>query len=159
MTNTLHAFFLLLTTLPIGAQAHEPESLTLVTLADGNRGIKNAVDIGPPGPSQGDLFVFDQPLMNEAHQDIGTNSGYCINTVPAVHSQCQWTLSFTDAAGKVEASIVVAGQEHEIGTSVVAVIGSTGKYAGFTGEMSTQPKPDGTFSQTLKLARQGPTPQ
>ena len=154
MIISAQALLLLLIALPLGAHASQPESLTIITFADGNRDSKNAVDIGPPGPSQGDLFIFDQPLMNAERQDIGTNSGYCINTLPAVHSQCQWTLTFTDADGKTEGSIVVAGQEHEAGISVVAVIGSTGKYAGFTGEMSSQPNPDGTFTQTLKLARQ-----
>lgn len=142
--------------LPLSAFAHAPESLTLVTLADGTRGTKNAIDIGPPGPSHGDLFVFDQPLMNEDRQDIGSNSGYCINTLPTVHSQCQWTLLFTDSAGTVEGTLVVAGQEHEVGQSVVAVIGSTGRYAGYTGEMTSQPNPDGTFTQTLKLSRPYP---
>ncbi|MHC8305752.1 hypothetical protein [Pseudomonas sp. PB3P13] len=156
-TTVLRTLGLLLTiTLPLTAHAHEPEWLTLVTLADGNRGTKNAVDIGPPGPSQGDLFVFDQPLMNEDRHDIGSNSGYCINTLPALHSQCQWTLLFTDTAGKVEGTLVVAGQEHEVGQSVVAVIGSTGKYAGYGGEMTSQPNPDGTFTQTLKLSRPQP---
>lgn len=143
----------LLLALPLLAQAHEPQSLTLVTLADGTRGMKNAVDIGPPGPSQGDLFVFDQPLMDAERRDIGSNSGYCINTLPASHSQCQWTLLFTNAEGKVEGSIVVAGQEHETGTSVVAVIGSTGTYAGYSGQMTSQPNTDGTFTQTLELRK------
>lgn len=153
-TTTLRTLCLLLMMAsPFSAYAHEPESLILITLADGTRGTKNAIDIGPPGPSQGDLFVFDQPLMNEDRQDIGSNSGYCINTLPNSHSQCQWTLLFTDADGKVEGTLVVAGQEHEKGLSVVAVIGSTGKYAGYSGEMTSQPNSDGTFTQTLKLSR------
>lgn len=150
------SFLLLMMALPLSAHAHQPESMTLVTLADGTRGTKNAIDIGPPGPSQGDLFVFDQPLMNEDRQDIGSNSGYCVSTLASVHSQCQWTLLFTDATGKVEGTLVVAGQEHEAGQSVVAVIGGTGKYAGYTGEMTSQPNPDGTFTQTLELSRPQP---
>ncbi len=153
MNTYFRLLCLLLMTLPLGAQAHEPESLTLVTLADGNRGTKNTVDLGGTGSTQGDLFVFDQPLMNEDQQDIGSNSGYCVNTQPSVHSQCQWTLLFHDATGNVEGTLVVAGQDHEVGVSVVAVIGSTGKYARFTGEMSSQPNGNGTFTQTLKLSR------
>ena len=156
-TIVLHTLGVLsMIALPLSAHAHESESLTLITLADGTRGTKNAIDIGSPGPSQGDLFVFDQPLMNEDRHDIGSNSGYCINTVPTVHSQCQWTLLFTNTLGNVEGTLVVAGQEHEVGQSVVAVIGSTGKYAGYTGEMTSQPNSDGTFTQTLKLSRPRP---
>ncbi|MBV7575724.1 hypothetical protein KW846_23695 [Pseudomonas sp. PDM32] len=150
---TLRALSLMLISMPFIAHAHEPETLTLITYADGTRGIKTPIDIGPPGPSQGDLFVFDQPLMNEQRQDIGSNSGYCVNTFPEKHSQCQWTLLFSDATGKTADSIVVAGQEHESGQSIVAVIGTTGKYAGFSGEMSTEPNADGTFTQILQLSR------
>lgn len=127
--------------------AAERETLRLTTLADGNRGTKGPVDLAPPGPSQGDLFVFDQPLMNEQRQDIGTNSGYCLATQPGVYSQCQWTLTLKDGA------FVVAGQEAEQGKSVVAVIGATGKYRGFYGQMSSQPNGDGTFTQILEVRR------
>lgn len=154
MTITRYSLCALLLIITLGAEATERESLTLITLADGTRGTKNAVDIGPPGPSQGDLFVFDQPLMDAQRRDIGSNSGYCVTTRPAMHGQCQWTLLFTDAAGHVEGTIVVAGQEQEAGRSVVAVIGSSGKYSGYTGEMSSEPNPDGTFTQTLTLSRQ-----
>ncbi|MGF6092814.1 hypothetical protein [Pseudomonas sp. 18173] len=149
----LRALCLMLISMPVIAHAHETETLTLITYADGTRGIKTPIDLGPPGPSQGDLFVFDQPLMNEQRKDIGSNSGYCVNTLPEKHSQCQWTLLFTDATGKTTASIVVAGQEHESGQSIVAVIGATGEYAGFSGEMSTEPNSDGTFTQILHLSR------
>jgi hypothetical protein len=149
----LRTLCLMLIGMPVIAHAHETKTLTLITYADGTRGIKTPIDIGPPGPSQGDLFVFDQPLMNEHRQDIGSNSGYCVSTLPVKHSQCQWTLLFNDATGNPAASIVVAGQEHESGQSIVAVIGATGEYAGFSGEMSTEPNPDGTFTQILQLSR------
>ena len=110
MIISAQALLLLLIALPLGAHASQPESLTSITFADGNRDSKNAVDIGPPGPSQGDLFIFDQPLMNAELQDIGNNSGYCINTLPAVHSQCQWTLTFTDAAARPRAALWLPGK-------------------------------------------------
>ncbi|WP_229720799.1 allene oxide cyclase barrel-like domain-containing protein [Dyella nitratireducens] len=133
--------------LTLNAQANGSKPLVIVTLADSTRGHKSTVDIGPPGPSLGDLFVFDQPLMDEHRRDIGSNSGYCINTLPGVHSQCQWTLLMDGG------TIVVAGQEQEVGRSVVAVIGATGKYIGYTGEMTSEPNADGTFTQTLTLYR------
>lgn len=119
----------------------------IITIADGARGEKRSVDTGSDGPSQGDLFVFDQPLMDQYRRDIGTNSGYCVTTKSGVHGQCQWTLKF-DAG-----SIVVAGQEAENGKSALAVIGTTGKFSGFLGELSSEPKGDGTFLQELNLFR------
>jgi hypothetical protein len=150
-TAPLRFSYLLLLLIPLSACVNNVQTLTLVTLADGTRGLKNAVDIGPAGPSQGDLFVFDQPLMDQGRKDIGSNSGYCVTTLPGVHSQCQWTLLFFGPGKTVIGTIVVGGQELEAGKSTVAVIGSTGKYAGFTGEMTSEPNPDGTFTQTLHL--------
>lgn len=151
MTTPLRGLCALLITISLSAQANSREPQTLVTLADGTRGHKSPVDIGPPGPSQGDLFIFDQPLMDAYRRDIGSNSGYCVTTLPGVHSQCQWTLLFANDTGATQGTIVVAGQEHEVGRSVVAVIGATGTYRGFTGEMSSEPNADGTFTQTLTL--------
>lgn len=145
--RTVCALFLLSL---LSACVNQQPTFTLVTFADGTRGLKTPVDTGAPGPSQGDLFVFDQPLKNEGGQDIGSNSGYCVTTLPGVHSQCQWTLIFSDA-GKVTGTVVVGGQEHETGLSTVAILGSTGKYGDFTGHMTSEPMPDNTFKQTLYL--------
>lgn len=141
----------LLLLIPLSACISSPPTLTLVTFADGTRGLKTPVDTGAPGPSQGDLFVFAQPLMDQDRQDIGHNNGYCVTTQPGVHSQCQWTLMFVDTAGQITGTLVVGGQEYETGLSTVALLGSTGKYAGFTGHMTSEPMPDGTFKQTLYL--------
>ena len=150
-TASLRAACTLLLFIALSGCINNQPTLTLVTFADGTRGLRTPVDTGTPGPSQGDLFVFDQPLKNEGHQDIGSNSGYCVTTLPGVHSQCQWTLIFVGTAGKVVGTIVVGGQEYEAGLSTVAILGSTGKYAGFAGHMTSEPIPDGTFKQTLYL--------
>jgi len=150
-TAALRFSCMLLLLIPLSACVNNVQTLTLVTLADGTRGLKNAVDIGTVGPSQGDLFVFDQPLMDQDRKDIGSNSGYCVTTLPGVHSQCQWTLLFFGPDKTVIGTIVVGGQELEAGQSTVAVIGSTGKYAGVTGTMTSEPNLDGTFTQTLYL--------
>ena len=152
-TALLRTTCTLLMLMSLTACINSRQTVTLITLADGTRGLKNAVDVGPPGPSQGDLFVFDQPLMDQDRRDIGSNSGYCVTTQPGVHSQCQWTLLFFGPDKTVAGTLVVGGQELEAGKSVVAVIGSTGTYAGSTGEMTSEPNPDGTFTQTLYLTR------
>ncbi len=62
---------------------------TLVTIADGRSGIAQSVDLGEPGDSPGDIFVFDQPLLNSNYEPIGKNSGFCIRTLPGKFSECQ----------------------------------------------------------------------
>ncbi|HXA16677.1 MAG TPA: dirigent protein [Thermoanaerobaculia bacterium] len=119
----------------------------MMVVADATRGTKSPVDVGPAGSSQGDLFVFDQPLVDQKGMDIGTNSGFCVSTKPGEYSECQWTLKLGDG------TITVAGREAEKGTSRVSVIGGTGAYAGVRGELATTSNGNGTFTQVLTLNR------
>jgi hypothetical protein len=130
------------------AQAAEP--WTLKTIADARSGIATPVDLGAPGDSPGDMFVFDQPLLNEAKENIGSNSGYCIRTLPGQFSECQWTLTMADG------TITVAGREAESGPSDIPVIGGTGTYVGVSGVLNTTPNGDRTFNQVLTLMKAQP---
>ncbi|ELT50402.1 hypothetical protein F9K88_12985 [Brucella intermedia] len=49
---------------PDQSQQPRRDETKIITIADGTRGEKRSVDTGSDGPSQGDLFVFDQPLMD-----------------------------------------------------------------------------------------------
>jgi hypothetical protein len=129
------------------SSAHAKQDRTLITFADARSGIASPVDLGAPGDSPGDMFVFDQPLLNEAREPIGSNSGYCIRTLPGQFSECQWTLTLADG------SITVAGREAEQGTSLVPIIGGTGVYQGVRGVLATTPNGDRTFTQVLTLQR------
>jgi allene oxide cyclase-like protein len=121
--------------------------IVLKTIADANAGTKHNVDLGEHGPSQGDIFVFDQPLLNAQHKAIGNNSGFCITVRPGVFSQCQWTLQLDNG------TITIGGQEAATGPSTLPVIGATGAYQQYHGVLVTQPLPDGTFSQIVTLRR------
>jgi hypothetical protein len=129
------------------AHADEPTTQTLTTIADARSGIASPVDLGAPGDSPGDMFVFDQPLLNEARENIGSNSGYCVRTLPGQFSECQWTLTMADG------TITVAGREAETGTSYVPIVGGTGAYLGVSGELATTPNGDRTFTQVLTLLK------
>jgi Dirigent-like protein len=129
------------------SSAHAEEPDTRTTIADARNGIATPVDLGAPGDSPGDMFVFDQPLLNEARQTIGSNSGYCVRTLPGQFSECQWTLTMSDG------TITVAGREAEIGTSHIPIIGGTGAYLGVSGMLSTTPNGDRTFTQVLTLLK------
>jgi hypothetical protein len=91
----------------------------------------------------GDILVFDQPLLDEHHKNIGNNSGTCIRTRVDHSFQCQWTLTLDDG------SLQVAGREFDQGASAISIVGGTGRYSGITGDMKSVNNNDGTFTQTL----------
>ena len=123
--------------------------IVLKTIADAPKGKDTSVDLGAPGPSAGDMFVFDEPLVDEHHRLIGNNGGFCITVRLNAFSQCQWTLQLRDG------TITVGGQEAQSGPSTLPVVGTTGAYQAYAGTLLTQPLPDGTFSQVITLHRTG----
>jgi len=126
-----------------GASCSLPERQVLVTIADARQSGARVIDTGDAGDSVGDIHVFDQPLLDEAHRRIGNNSGICIRTRLGHSFQCQWTLTFEDG------TVQVTGREFEQGESWITIVGGTGKYAGISGEMKSVNNDDGTFTQTL----------
>ena len=139
------SYKLLLTASILATAACSQENpTTLVTIADARIDRAQFIDIGEPGDSVGDILVFDQPLLDEDYKTIGNNSGTCIRTRVGESFQCQWTLSFAND------SIQVAGREFDQGTSVISIVGGTGKYAGISGNMESTNNNDGTFTQTLR---------
>lgn len=116
---------------------------TLVTIADAREHPATVIDNGSPGDSVGDMLTFDQPLLDKDFNPVGNNSGTCIRTRPGRSFQCQWTLTFDDG------SVQVAGREYDEGTSRLAIVGGSGRYAGIHGEMTSTNNNDGTFTQTL----------
>lgn len=120
------------------------EQYELVTIADARKQPAKYVDVAPKGDSVGDMFVFDQPLLNEKKVKIGNNSGFCIRTLVGHSHQCQWTLTMSNG------SIQVAGREAEKGSSFIAIVGGTGDYLGVKGQMVSTNNNDGTFTQKLR---------
>jgi hypothetical protein len=128
-----------------GSEVLPNYTTTLVTIADARSGIAQWVDLGEAGDSPGDIFVFDQPLLNSNYEPIGKNSGFCIRTLPGKFSECQWTLTLADG------TITVAGRESDAGASMIPVIGGSGKYLLVRGVMTTTPNLNKTFTQILTL--------
>jgi len=135
---------LLLAASVLGAAACSQQNpQTLLTIADARSDTAIFIDTGESGDSVGDILVFDQPLLDEHHKNIGNNSGTCIRTRVGHSFQCQWTLAFDNG------SIQVAGREFDQGTSAISIVGGTGKYSGITGDMKSVNNNDGTFTQIL----------
>jgi hypothetical protein len=128
-----------------GGAAGTTQRTTMITIADAPHGKSSAIDLGPPGDSQGDLFVFDQPLLDQGRAAIGNNSGFCVRSQVGNFSECQWTLTL--AGG----TITLAGREAERGMSRITVVGGSGVYAGVRGEVVSTPNADRTFTQSLYL--------
>jgi len=120
---------------------------TLTFIADAPNGTSSVIDLGQPGDSQGDILVFDEPLLNEERQNIGTNSGFCIRTRPGRFNECQWTLTLADG------TITVAGRVADRSTSRATIVGGTGAFVGVSGEMAFTSNADGTFTQVLMLRK------
>ena len=136
---------LLFTASVLGTAACSQENpQTLITIADARIDTAKFIDTGEPGDSVGDILVFDQPLLDEHHKNIGNNSGTCIRNRVGHSFQCQWTLTFGNG------SIQVAGREFDQGTSAISIVGGTGRYSGITGEMKSVNNNDGTFTQILR---------
>ena len=140
------------------------DQVTLLTFADGRTdgGIRQGADVEDGLDSPGDVFVFDQKLLDaDVETVIGRNAGYCIRTDPGApdfsstdhptlpddpdnnYGQCSWTLTFYENSG-FSGSLTVSGREADKGTSEVAIIGGTGDFVGAIGVLITTPIPQGS---------------
>ena len=128
--------------LPLSIQADQKFSI-LKTIADANSSPAVYIDLGAPGSSLGDQYIFDQPLLNDQGEAIGSNSGFCLRTKKSHSLQCQWTLTLDNG------TIQVAGREFDRGESFIPIVGGTGKYATITGYMRSSIMQDGRFQQIL----------
>lgn len=144
IVNEISVKLFVLTTTILGLFACSQETpQTLITIADARDKPAQYIDHGESGDSVGDILTFNQPLLDEAMNEIGNNSGACIRTHVEHSFQCQWTLTFDNG------TIQVAGREFDQGTSIVSIAGGTGKYSGITGEMESTNNDNGTFTQKL----------
>jgi hypothetical protein len=107
---------------------------------------EKVVDLGPRGPSQGDMRVVNAPLYEEnAKERIGRFDLFCVATDPADEpnekaNMAECTYTFTLPGGEISAQGASAHPElFEPAPRVVdAVIGGTGKYVGVRGEVEDE---------------------
>jgi hypothetical protein len=100
------------------------------------------IDLGPQGPSQGDIRVINAPLYDESGKEkIGRFDLFCAITDPADESSekahmAQCTKTFTLPGGEitVEGVEAFANLSGLSPAGVNAISGGTGKYAGVGGE-------------------------
>ena len=104
---------------------------------------EKVVDLGPRGPSHGDMRVVNAPLYNESGtKRIGRLDLFCVTTDPADEPNerahmAECTYTYTLPGGEISAQGVNAYPKLSKipPTAVDAVSGGTGKYAGVRGEV------------------------
>ena len=112
-----------------------PEHFTLV----GPDTEEANIDLGDPGPSLGDQFVFSGPLNGAGRVESGRVDGHCIvtsNPVPShqERQQCFVTATIGTENGETEIEMTGVGriEAEDVG---FAVTGGTGKYANVRGQV------------------------
>ena len=112
------------------------EGGTLTVLAK-TREIK-VVDLGPQGPTHGDMRVVNAPLYNESGKEkVGRLDVFCAITDPGQKThmaQCTGTFSLQDGDISVQGVVPVPNASTPAAGNVDAITGGTGKYAGVRGE-------------------------
>jgi hypothetical protein len=92
-------------------------------------GIDSVLDLGDPGPSQGDEFIFSRPMFDESGNEVGTAADACIQTDPATGAySCTAALSFDNASISIQGSFTFSSPEFDF-----AVTGGTGVYQNVRG--------------------------
>jgi hypothetical protein len=111
---------------------------------------REVVDLGPQGPSQGDMRVTTAPLYDATGKKrIGRLDVFCVTTDPANEPaekahMAECTFTFTLPGGEISGQGLIAFPKLGGLTpgSVDAITGGTGKYAGVRGEVRHEPRGD-----------------
>ena len=118
-------------------------TLTVVTKTPENK----VLDLGPQGPTQGDIRVTNAPLYNATGKErIGRFDLFCAITDPADESaekahMAQCTKTFTLPGGEISSQGVEAYPKLSApAPGGDAISGGTGKYAGVRGEQRFEPR-------------------
>ena len=108
-----------------------------LTVLTKNREIKT-VELGPQGPSHGDIRVINAPLYDQSGKEkVGRLDVFCAITDPgqkAHMAQCTGTFSLQDGDISVQGVVRVPNASTPAAGNVDAITGGTGKYAGARGE-------------------------
>lgn len=111
------------------------------------------VDVGAPGPSLGDQYIFSE-ILRANGREAGMSGGVCttVAVVPyeAATLQCLATLSLRRGDITLHGLVEIQGED-ELVPSTVAITGGTGKYRGASGEARVRARADGRVVYKLSL--------
>lgn len=104
------------------------------------------IDLGEEGASIGDMIAFANDVYDETNTDqIGTDQGSCVLTVPGEAYECAWTLTLE------EGQIMVQGPFFENSDSTLAITGGTGAFLGVSGQLTVRPLSDTELEFTYEF--------
>ncbi len=108
--------------------AAKPKNLQVTTTATA---INDFVDIGPSGPSPGDIYVFVEDVFDTADTRIGSADGRC-NLIDPARARFECAIVTNVSGGSITTEGILVNQPGA--TSTGAITGGTGSYAGAKGE-------------------------
>ena len=128
---------------------HNNKGHSTLTLVTKNRQIE-VVDLGPQGPSQGDMRVVNALLYNDnGTKKVGRFDSSGVMTDPADEASekahmVERTFTYTLPGGEISAQGLAPYPKFDRPTpeSVDAISGGAGKYAGVRGEVRIQTRGD-----------------
>jgi allene oxide cyclase len=93
----------------------------------------DAVTNGSATDAAGNVLTFANPVFDSADTNkVGSDQGYCVRIVVGKTWECNWT-TFLDGG-----QITVEGPFSDVGNTVVAITGGTGKYRNARGWMELE---------------------
>ena len=117
--------------------SNDDKGRSTLTVLTKNREIK-LVELGPQGPSHGDIRVINAPLYDQSGKEkVGRLDVFCASTDPGQKThmaQCTGTFSLQDGDISVQGVVPVPNASNPAAGNVDAITGGTGKYAGVRGE-------------------------
>src|SRR4051795_13104239 len=127
---------------PDTAAKERSSTLTVLTKTREAR----VVDLGPQGPTHGDMRVVNAPLYNESgKQRIGRLDVFCVVTDPvdepnekAHMTECTYTYTLPGGEISTQGVSSLPKLPAPPPRSVDALSGGTGKYAGVRGEVESE---------------------
>jgi hypothetical protein len=135
---------------PLGT-ASNPERIDIISRATA---INNFVDVGSPGPSPGDIYVFvdDVFLASNPNQPVGQALGRCTVIDPATASLgCSTTTSLPGGDIITDGTLINAPGV----TSTGAITGGTGRFSNARGTVVLDLGPsEGPHRATFRLILQ-----
>jgi len=94
------------------------------------RATTDAVTNGSKQDKAGNVLTWHNKIYDEANKkQVGHDAGYCVRIVAGKSWECAWTTYLQGG------SIAVQGPFSDTGSTVLAITGGTGSYAGASGTM------------------------
>jgi len=140
-----------------GCGGDSSESLSVVATAKGLH--QTTVDLGPPGKSGGDVYVFDGPLLDsEEKESVGSVYGTQTSIALDRDSETVQAMITYDFGDGDRLTIGGIGEYPRGDLGLVEdrsferpILGGTGRYAGARGTVTSVRRPDGSYEHTFEI--------